>query len=296
MSFARYFLFAALLAANSYFAAKLPVSSAEAVVYSRYIARPIQETWSGPFHQHIGIPYALLARLAKNLIGVSELALRMPALLAALLYGLVLVRMPLDWRAGALLMLFFLFDPPYVFVTAGGAALALALCAVALRILPRNPWLSGVFLGLALACYPSWIFCCLALLMAADYAKREASWRVIDHFLLPVALTAAPMLAPMLLIQTKPKPAASDDKATRALMRQIPVDRTVTLSVSESIEPGVTFYRRRYHLGSIKPIKPDGPDAESDFYLLLPKDRNLIHKLALQVVADMGGAVLARKM
>ncbi len=288
-------LLGALLAVDIYFAATLPATSAEGAVYSRYISRPLLDTWTIPFDTRIGLPYALLARVVKSAIGVSELALRLPAVFGGLLFGLALIRMAAGWQTAALVVVFLIFGPLRVFSTAGGTGLALGLVATLLSLKQKNLPGKGVLLGLAIASAPTWFLLATVSLISAHCAGQRKVWFIVDEFLLPAFLTAALFLSPMILAFEKLKPAATDDKSTRVLLRKVPRGKVLTLSVSDALEPGATFYRRRLHLNWIVPSKTAGPDGESDYYLLLKQDEGLIGKRGLKVLQSEGGEILASR-
>src|SRR6202011_197158 len=86
-----------LLGVNLYRAASTPVTSAEAVVYSRYVAKSPYSSWTAKLDMRIGAVYPLLARTVKQVIGVSELSLRLPAVFGALLFWVMAAKLARRW-------------------------------------------------------------------------------------------------------------------------------------------------------------------------------------------------------
>jgi len=76
----------ALLAVNLYFATLDPCTSAEAVVYERFASHNLLDLWKSPLDPRLGLIYGALARVATRLGGVSELTIRIPAVVGGLLF------------------------------------------------------------------------------------------------------------------------------------------------------------------------------------------------------------------
>jgi hypothetical protein len=279
---------AALLAVNVYFAAVEPCTSAEAVVYERYASHDLLDLWKSPLDPRLGLVYGVLARIATRLGGVSELTIRIPAILGGLLFwfGLwALCRRFRGWMAvGAFLVLA---ANPWTFrafSTVNGAALAIGLLAMA----ARNLNIAGLLIGLAIGSDAAVAVPAMAIGVIAAAIVKINVWRLVDEVLLPALLAGSFLLLPALLIRQRPLAASAGDFGTRELMRTRLSQHhgTLRVSASPSVEPGLFFYRRRYHLDWIQ-IVPAGEDAE--FFLLSAPDP--MH--GLRVLETIHGSILA---
>jgi len=69
----------------------------------------------------------------------------------------------------------------------------------------------------------------------------------------------------------------------------------VRLAASWTLEPSLNFYRQRHRLAWMDPIRRESLGADSDYFVLLPRDVALIEKLRLTKLYQHGlsGAVLA---
>jgi dolichyl-phosphate-mannose-protein mannosyltransferase len=100
---ARWFL-AALVAVNLYRALTQSVTPGEAWNYNRYIAPPLAEAFSR-FDINNHVLNSLLVRISSARLHVTELVLRLPSVLAGVLYLWVVYRLARRWFGGGLAFL-----------------------------------------------------------------------------------------------------------------------------------------------------------------------------------------------
>ncbi len=251
---------AALLAINVYFAAVEPCTSAEAVVYERYASHDYLDLWKSPLDPRLGLVYGALARLATRTGGVSELTIRIPAILGGLLFWIGLSDFCRRWARAlhgwlALIAFLAIAANPWTFrafSTATGAALAAGFLATAARLSRKNLNAASLLIGLAIG---SDAFVAIPALAAAALVMLVITkdlWRAVDGLLLPGLVAGLFLLMPALLIRSALPTPSSTDRDTRELIRKLMhqphAAAPVNLCVSPSIEPGAFFYRRRYHL------------------------------------------------
>jgi hypothetical protein len=262
-----------LLAVNVYYAAIEPCTSAEAVVYQRYASHDLLDLWKSPLDLRLGLVYGVLARFATRLGGVSELTIRVPAILGGVFFWTalsVLCRKLRGWSA-VLLFLAIAANPWTfrAFSTASGMGLAVGLLAAAVLVAGNNAGKASVLMGLAVGADALVAIPAIALgAIAAAYIKTNI-WKWVDDFLLPGLLTSSFLLLPALLVRERPVNPATDDKGTRGFVQSIRKQHhsseSVRVAVSPALEPGLYFYRRRYHLDWLQ-IVPS--DKEANYYLL----------------------------
>jgi hypothetical protein len=285
----------ALLGVNLYKAMTIPVTSAEAVVYSRYVAQSPLDGWMAPFDAQAGAVYPLLARMVKQVIGVSEIALRLPAVLGGLLFWVAMAALARRWfgtgwfGAGWMALAFFLavVANPWMyaaFSTANGRSVGWGFLALGLA--RRN----ALALGIAVASDPAMALPAFAIAGASLWFGKTPFWRWVDDVLLPAALPAAFLLAPVVLSQGVAVRPSNQDVGIREVVKAIPGGG---VGASRAIEPGITFYRRRFHLlDRMKPVPPDGPDGDFDYYVLLPEDGAIAAKYGLRLMRESGAVKL----
>jgi hypothetical protein len=290
---------AALLAVNIYLAAVEPCTSAEGAVYERFASHTLLDLWKSPLDPRLGVVYGVLARLCTRLLGVSELTIRIPAILGGLLFwiGVAAFSRRLQGWASVVLFLAAAANPWTfrAFSTATGAALALGLLATAARLVEKNRNAAGLLIGLAIG--SDAMVALPALIAGAAFASALGTsvWKCIDELLLPGLIAGLFLLLPVLLIREKPTRPGTDDRGTRQLVQLLKGQQpresgSVRVAVSESLRPGLFFYRRRYHLDWIQ-ILPEQEVAE--FYLLNPSSDSILKSHGLRVLRSTPGASLA---
>jgi hypothetical protein len=245
-------------------AAVAPISSPEAALYNHLVRVPAldavvqQDGWSG-------IVYAVAARRAVNLLKLSEFTLRLPSILAAMLYLWLVYRLSQKHLLALALAIYPIATG--VFVSAGGGGLASALCLGALST--ANWSLAGWELGLALATAPAWWW------MPAGVAVfRLGSSRECLRWAQQVAIPA--MAAPFIILliplvhagvsEPAPPGSPSEMKIAMALMRTNAGGRGATIGVSPSLMEQALFYKAEYRERAWK-VVPAG--AEAAGYLVL---------------------------
>jgi hypothetical protein len=268
----------ALLAVNIYFAAVKPCTSAEGMVYERYASHKFTEMWTQPLDPSLGLVYGFLARVATRAGGVSELTIRIPAIVGGLLFWIGLSYFVRRWALGWYGPIAFLVVAanPWTFrafSTATGAALAVGLLALAARVAGKRTAQASLLAGLAIGSDATVALVVLALAALTVPFLKIGFWKWIDDLLLPCLIPGLFLLAPWLLIRERPAAASTDDYGTRDVIRTLMTEpRTsaqVSVGVSPPLEPGVFFYRRRYHLDWIR-IQP--PNVTSTFYIVTGAD------------------------
>jgi hypothetical protein len=295
---------ALLLAVNIYFAATEPCTSAEAVVYQRYASHPILDYWNQPFDPHLGLVYGILARIATRVGGVSELTIRIPAIVGGLLFWLVLANFLPGW-AGLLVFVAIAANPwTYrAFSSVSGGALAAGLLAAAAHKSRKNLTATGVLIALAVGADGLVALPAIALVVAIALVLRIEFWRWMDKLVIPSVVLVL-FLCPVLLTRERAFPADSQDTGMRqlihTLMHQPHKDSPLVVGVSHALQPGLFFYRRRYHLdwmviraSGLNP--PPGADINDAFELLTPDDFAATAGGYLHLIEKAPGAVLARQ-
>jgi hypothetical protein len=290
-----------LLAVNIYLAAVQPCTSAEGVVYERYASHTFAEMWTQPLDPSLGLVYGILARIATRSGGVSELTIRVPAILGGLLFWISLSyacrRLLPGWSA---LMAFLVIAAnPWTFrafSNATGAALAVGLLAIAARIAGSKPSLASLLAGLAIGSDAAVALAAMAAASLALPFLRIGFWKWMDELLLPCLIPGLFLLLPALLVREKPVAASTSDRGTReivrALIRHPRTNAPMLVGASSSIRPGLFFYRRRYHLDWIR-IEPLSP--ANSFDVLATSDLDLARKLGLSVIQNTDGSILATR-
>jgi hypothetical protein len=266
---------AALVAVNLYLAAVEPCTSAEAVVYERFASHSLLDLWKSPLDPRLGLVYGALARVATRLGGVSELTIRVPALLGGLLFWIGLAEFCRRLRGWTAVLVFLAVAAnPWTFrffSTATGTALAVGVLATAARFVENNRSAAGLLIGLAFGSDAVVAMPALAAAALAAAMLKANIWKCVDEFLLPGLLTGLFLLLPVLLIRQKPMYASANDFGTRSLVqllrRQPRGPGSVPVAVSPSLEPGLVFYRRRFHLDWIQIVSAQ---KEAEFHLLAP--------------------------
>jgi hypothetical protein len=257
-------------------------------VYERYASHDLLDLWKSPLDPRLGLVYGVLARIATRLGGVSELTIRIPAILGGLLFWFGLstfCRRLRGWLAVAAFLI--VAANPWTFrafSTATGAALAIGLLAMA----AQNLNIAGLLMGLAIGSDAVVALPAMAIAAIASAIMRAGVWKLVDGLLLPALLAGLFLLLPALLIRQRPVAAATNDFGTREVLRKrfAQHQATVRMAASPSVEPGLFFYRRRYHLDWIQ-IVPDTQDSE--FHLLSSSDQ----LQGLRMLENVRGVVLA---
>ncbi len=245
-------------------AASLPIGAGEARLYDHLVRVPLLEALAQPDAWR-GLIYAAAARRTVNLLRLSELTLRLPAVLSAVLYLLMVYR--LSCRNLWLLVLAAYPAVTDVFVTAQGGGLASALCLAALSASNWN--LAGLSLGLALAVAPAWWWMPLAVATGMLAVSRE--W---IRWTQQVGITAVVTALVILLLplvhagreRSLPGAAPAAMRTAMKTLRSSVGSRQVSVAVSEPFEEQVLFYRARYRAASWD-VVPAGTES-ADYYLL----------------------------
>ncbi len=263
---------------NIYFAAVKPCTSAEGVVYERYASHTFAEICTQPLDPSLGLVYGFLARVATRLAGVSELTIRVPALFGGLLFWIGIsyfTRRLLPGWSGTIAFLAVAANPWTfrAFSTATGTALAVGLLAVSTRLAGKKTAQASLLAGLAIGADAVVAFGFLAVASLTVPFLKIGFWKWVDELFLPCLLPGLFLLAPCLLIRERPVAASKDDWGTRdvirTLMKEPRKSAQVGVGVSQPLEPGVFFYRRRYHLDWIH-IQP--LSAKNDFQIVADAD------------------------
>ncbi len=224
---------AGLAALALYRAATQSITHDEAVSHLLFVARPWRDLLDGPVLRdplvsNLHVLYAHLSWLSVALLGTSELALRLPSVLAAVLYLLVVVRLARDlfgptWTA-LLAVLLLSLDPGVLDhqSAARGYGLGLAFLFLALLLLVRAggealrgevPARStlvagGIGLGLAASANLAYVlpgiglsvaFAVLLARAGRPGATRHRAWVSFLFFALPGAIVFLLVSAPLLL-------------------------------------------------------------------------------------------------
>jgi hypothetical protein len=288
----------ALLTVNMYYAAIEPCTSAEAVVYQRYASHDLLDLWKSPLDLRLGLVYGVLARFATRLGGVSELTVRIPAILGGLLFwiGLAAFCRRLSGWSSVLVFLAVAANPWSfrAFSAASGTGLAIGLLACAVLLARRNVTMASVLTGLAVGSDALVAIPAMAAGSIAAAFMTSSLWRWVDELMLPGLLAGMFLLLPALLIRERPAYAARDDWGTRGLIQSLRDQHhsagLVRIAAVSPLEPGLFFYRRRYHLDWLQIV----PNSEvADYYLLSRPGDPLIAQRGLRVLEDRSGSLLA---
>ncbi len=280
---------------NIYFAATQPATSAEGAVYERFASHDLLDMWKSPLDPRLGLVYGVLARFSTRTAGVSELTIRIPAILGGLLFwfGLASFCRKLDGWPALFAFLLIAANPwTYrAFSSANGAALAAGLILTALRIVRRRPENASLLMGLAIGSDAVVAGAGMAAFAIGVAILRRDAWKWIDECLLPGLVLGLFVLLPALLVRDRPIAVSHDDLGMRQLVRNIQhSDAAVPVAPSPQLEPGLFFYRRRYHLDWIHIVRPGEPAA----YFLLPEsERSTAEKRGLRVLQTAPGILLA---
>jgi hypothetical protein len=194
-------------AASGYRAATQAIVYDEATTYLMFLAGPLERvfTW---YTANNHVLFTLAAKASTAALGVSEVTLRLPSVLAGIGYligSALLARRVSSSRLVFVLTLCALTLNPLVFdfmAAARGYGLALCLFALALLELSREPgrqrwWLASLALGGSVSANLAFAFPALALLTTASAiaVKRAAGWRgLVARGWLPGMLVAAALL------------------------------------------------------------------------------------------------------
>jgi hypothetical protein len=167
------------------------------------------------------------------------------------------------------------------FSTATGSALAIGLLASAARLAGRKLTSASLLIGLAIGSDARLSLPVLATASLAGFFLKIGFWKCMDEFVLPGFITGLFFLIPALTTRERPVAPSSDDRGTRELIRTLmrqPRDKPVVfVGASPSLEAGVFFYRRRYHLDWIH-IR--GIHEDNDFNIFVPAGKKAPSALA----------------
>ncbi len=263
-------------------------------MYERFASHQLLDLWKSPLDPRLGLVYGALARIATRLGGVSELTIRIPAIVGGLLFWTGLSKFCRRLRGWTAVLAFIaLAANPWTiraFSSATGAALAVGLLATAAGLAEKNRNAAGLLIGLAIG---SDAFVALPALLAGALAAailKVGFWKCVDELLLPGLISGLFLLLPVLLIRERPVAASTNDVGTRSvvqlLAKQPRGSGGVRVAVSPSLEPGLFFYRRRFHLDWIQIVSVE---KEADFHLLDP----LTAKPGQRMLERSPGVVLA---
>ena len=200
-----------LAAVNVYRAATQSITADEAFTYNLYAAAPLADSVKF-YDANNHVLNSALIRLSTALFGVSEFTVRLPSLLGGMLYLAMALRLTrLLFGAGptAFMCVALLGLNPFIldFLSAArgyGMALAFLLCALdqMVRYLGDGgeARLYRASLALALAVAANLTFAVPGTVLAIAFAlavfagERRPGWTLVDHFLVPGAVTAFVLL------------------------------------------------------------------------------------------------------
>lgn len=199
----------ALIAVNVYRAATQAITIDEAFTYNSFVARPFAETVKY-YDANNHVLHSIMVRLSTAVFGVSELTVRLPALLGGALYLLAAWRLCRYALGGGWMMLLataMLGLNPFILdylSAARGYGLGLAFLLIAMDQMTRylgnsrrgRLYGAGVALGLAAA--SQLVFLVPGVALAATFAgillrqrrSRATIWMLVDHLLIPWIVTA----------------------------------------------------------------------------------------------------------
>lgn len=243
----------------------------------------------------LGLVYGVLARVSTRTFGVSELTIRIPSIIGGLLFWTGLSyfcrRLVPGWFAVAAFAA--ISANPWTcraFSTVHGAALAAGLLMVAARLVPNHIPAATFTAGLAIGSDARFAVPVLAAGSLVVPFLKVGFWKWVDELLLPCLIPGIFLLLPGLLVRERPTVSSTDDRGTRDLVRTIPRQSgPVLVGTSKSIEAGVFFYRRRYHLDWMR-IEP--VTSKCGYYLIAETDRQSAAKLGLRPVKQLNGVAL----
>jgi uncharacterized membrane protein len=201
---ARWFL-AALIAVNLYRAITQSVTPGEAWNYNRFVAPPWVEAFSR-FDINNHVLNTLLVRISTSRFHLTELSLRLPSLLAGILYLWVVYRMARRWFGGSFVFLAMIalltLNPPVIdaMSEARGYGMALACWMWALELMleslvsfsAQKLNLSGMCLGLSVAASLAFVApACALLIVHLLWSKSRTP--VLAAFLTAFVLLVIPL-------------------------------------------------------------------------------------------------------
>lgn len=238
------------------------------------------------FHYSSGVPS--FDRLAPALL---ELA-RYLAPRVLLLAGAVLVAIVWRWIRGGAFGRLSRADQ-FLYYAGGGMLVALGGSMAAHRAfgLPYPQSRTGLYW------VPLLVLTCAALLKRLEKPRWLARTARVAG-----VLVAGPMLAEFLVhFDTTYYREWVPDSGVRHIVELIRADHArhpkegVRLAASWTLEPTLNFYRQRDGLAWMEPIRRQGLQGDSDYFVLLPRDGALIEKVRLTKLYQhaLSGAVLA---
>jgi hypothetical protein len=143
----------------------------------------------------------------------------------------------------------------------------------------------------------------LFLLTCAALLKRPEKPRVLVRIARVTSLFVAGLVLAQFIVHFDTTHYAEwvPDSGVRQIVDLVRADHArhpkdaVRLAASWTLEPSLNFYRQRHRLAWMDPIRRESLGADSDYFVLLPRDGALIEKLRLTKLYQHGlsGAVLA---
>ena len=273
---------AASFAVQVYQAATQPVRSAEAYLYDRSVRPATRQVLASELPDG-DVLYALLEKRSVGLFHVSPFSVRLPALLASILYFwstwqlagilpgsrwwfLAAAAIPLPWGW-------------FVHADGTGMALALMACALLLAVDRRFLNLVGVCLGLSVAARTSFAIPSVVLgLGILAVQRRWSDW--IDRVLIPAVVVALVFLVLPLShahAAAENLPELTGSQAAH-LQSALDVLRTsagaehIRIGATPSAEPIANFYRAQHRATNWLRVEKDASLEHFDYYLLWAAD------------------------
>lgn len=297
-----FILVAVVFAIQVYQAARRPIGSREACLYDRFVRPTTRQVLASELLDR-DVLYALLEKRSVGLFHVSPFSVRLPALLFGILYlwsAWQLARRFLGdgwWFLAALTVAAVvpLAWGGFARAEGGGAALALALCAVCYLNL------AGIFLGLSIAARMS--FTIQAALLALAILAVQRRWTVwVDRVLIPAIVVAVIFLVLPLShahagaesIPELTDRQAADLQSTLRVLRATAGTEPVSIGASPAVEPVANFYRAEYRATQWLHIKKTTPSEHFDYYLIQTTGAGLVGERHLVVLHRDGDFLLAR--
>jgi hypothetical protein len=211
-----------LFAYSVYVAVSRPVGIAEAVLWDHLIRPPLAESFRSP-DAWLGLGYAVVAKRAIGLFRLSELSLRLPAILSGLICAYFV------WRKPRLLFLAIYAGAAFAgwFSSAQGQGMALAL------------WSLGLY-GLGIAASPAFV-----VVLCLFYRINE-----IERIVIPaVALAFALLILPAshgALPGPKPPVGSREAENFQTAVQTLRNRGPLQVGADPEVLPLLEFYRARF--------------------------------------------------
>ncbi len=311
---------AAIFGLEGYLAITEPIRTSEAYLYDRFVRPSTRQVFAQELPQR-SVLYALLEKRSVGLFHVSAWSVRLPALLAGIMY------LAAAWRLASRLLGY---GRSFVVavVAAGlaplpwdcfsradgvGLSLALALAAVAAgteyllsdeQVPSKTLNFTGACLGFCItARYDFWLpVAAIAAAFLAVLAWRRQTMDWVERLLVPAVATAFILLVlpashSHAAGEVTPELSRSDAgrlQVALAVLRANAGSQPVQIAASPGIEPVANFYRAQHRLATWGRVTRDMA-GESGYYLAAGAGGELLlnhHLLVLYRDADL---VLARR-